>query len=89
MRYKAALWVMLIAALVLAGCSSTTAVGSLITPPTDAPPETGAGAATEEGISDPAIRPTAPAPPDRYRADSAADVGATGRPQLIEFFAYW
>ena len=35
-------------------------------------------------------RPDAPAQPDGdYRADSALYVGATGKPQFIEFFAYW
>ncbi|GAB4414536.1 MAG: hypothetical protein Kow00106_09650 [Anaerolineae bacterium] len=34
--------------------------------------------------------PAGPAPVDGdYRADSAALVGATGRPQLLEFFTYW
>ena len=83
MRYKVALWVTIIAGLVLAGC------GSVTVPPTDTPSETGARIATEEGISNLPTRPTAPALLDQYRADSAADVGATGRPQLIEFFAYW
>jgi hypothetical protein len=34
-------------------------------------------------------RPSEPAAPDEYRADPAADVAATGNPQLIEFFAFW
>lgn len=31
----------------------------------------------------------APAPPDDYRFDSADVVGATGRPQLVEFLTTW
>jgi thiol-disulfide isomerase/thioredoxin len=35
-------------------------------------------------------RPNTPAEPDGdYRADSALHVGETGKPQLVEFFAYW
>ncbi len=35
-------------------------------------------------------RPDAPADPNGdYRADSSLHVGATGRPQFVEFFAYW
>jgi hypothetical protein len=35
-------------------------------------------------------RPSAPAPIDSdFRADPASVVGATGNPQLIEFFTYW
>ncbi len=31
----------------------------------------------------------APAPPDDYRFDSGDLVGATGRPQLVEFLTTW
>lgn len=31
----------------------------------------------------------APASPDEFRSDSGEFVGATGSPQLVEFFAYW
>jgi hypothetical protein len=35
-------------------------------------------------------RPEAPAPIEAdFRADSASHVAATGKPQLLEFFAYW
>lgn len=35
-------------------------------------------------------RPDAPPPVDGdFRADSADLVAATGRPQLVEFFAFW
>ncbi len=35
-------------------------------------------------------RPGAPAPVDGdFRADPASVAAATGRPQLIEFFAFW
>jgi len=34
-------------------------------------------------------RPNQAAPEDDYRADSYLHVAATGKPQLIEFFAYW
>ena len=37
-----------------------------------------------------ALRPTAPAGLDEdFRADAAALVANTGKPQLLEFFAYW
>ena len=48
--------------------------------------------ATQPGpnaVAEIAGRPSAPAPPDEYRADPASLVGATGNPQLIEFFTYW
>ena len=32
---------------------------------------------------------SAPAPPDQFRADPAHLIGATGKPQLVEIFAYW
>ncbi len=34
-------------------------------------------------------RPSAPASPDEYRADPGTLVGATGNPQLVEFFTFW
>ena len=44
---------------------------------------------TEEAATIPG-RPDAPASPDSdFRADPASVVAATGRPQLIEFFAFW
>jgi hypothetical protein len=51
----------------------------------------------EEAVEEPA-QPAAdvevlhranPAPPESFVADSPEWVAATGRPQLIEFFAYW
>ncbi|MBN1965081.1 MAG: hypothetical protein JW910_10560 [Anaerolineae bacterium] len=37
----------------------------------------------------PPPQPTAPAPPETFRPDPAARVGATGRPQLVEFYVPW
>lgn len=52
--------------------------------PQDAPPPAPANAQPLPG------RPSAPAPIDSdFRADPASVVAATGRPQFIEFFAYW
>lgn len=42
----------------------------------------------EEATSEPQ-RPAEPASPDAFRADAVEFVAATGRPQLVEFFAYW
>ncbi len=76
MGRSVAFWAILMSGLILAACTSATAEVSI------------SGGAVDTAT--PAVgRPTAPAPLDQYRADSAADVGATGRPQLIEFFAYW
>jgi hypothetical protein len=45
--------------------------------------------ATSESASIPG-RPDAPAPVEAdFRADPASVVAATGKPQLLEFFAYW
>ena len=48
-------------------------------PPTEAPPA--------EIIT--AAHRAAPAPPEQFVADAGTWVGNTGRPQLVEFFAYW
>jgi hypothetical protein len=63
----------LFAWLFLTACSST---------PTS-PAETGV-----EEVETVAGRPTAPASGDAFREDSPEHVAATGRPQLIEVFAY-
>jgi thiol-disulfide isomerase/thioredoxin len=74
---RSTLWVALAAVLLIAAGCSASAV----------PPA--AGAQPTADSSQAVALPTAPAPADSYRADPAALVGATGRPQLIEFFAYW
>jgi hypothetical protein len=49
-----------------------------------------AAAVTPTTIPTPFGRPKAPAPIEAdFRPDSASHVAATGRPQLLEFFAYW
>lgn len=42
-----------------------------------------------EGALEPHIYRTAPASPGVFVSDQAQYVGATGNPQLIEFFTYW
>ena len=72
-------------------------------PPEAAEPEPTEGAAPEEAIEQETVeevapaeaalelRPhrAAPAPPSEFVADQAQFVGATGSPQLVEFFTYW
>ena len=73
---KSTLWLAVVAvSLIAAGCAAVAPAASAAQPTAD----------PGQAIA----LPTAPAPADSYRADSAALVGATGRPQLIEFFAYW
>ena len=69
--------------LIVTGCRAAPA-----TTPDDPAPAT----ETPEAATEPppvAGRPDEPASPDQFRADSAEHIAATGRPQLIEFFAYW
>ena len=54
--------------------------------PTDAPT---AITAAETPTEAPPENPAEAAAPDAYRADPGALVGATGSPQLVEFFTYW
>ena len=62
-------------------------------PATDVPatevPATPVPATEVAAVSDIPGRPSAPASPDEYRADPETLVGATGHPQLLEFFTYW
>jgi hypothetical protein len=69
----------------------------------EAPPEPAEEVAPEEAAgpepveeaapAEPALEPhsyrTAPASPGVFVSDQAQFVGATGNPQLIEFFTYW
>lgn len=48
-------------------------------------PEVEESAASADGLP----MPSAPATADAFRADSVSLVAATGKPQLIEFFAFW
>lgn len=76
------LGVAMLAALALASACSVFEPGR---PARDAEAEP----ATTEAVQIPG-RPDAPAPVDGdFRADPASVVAATGRPQLIEFFAFW
>jgi hypothetical protein len=63
-----------------------------------AEPEPAEGAVAEASVeeappAEPALEPhiyrTAPASPGTFVSDQAQFVGATGSPQLIEFFTYW
>ncbi len=66
----------------LAGCSATATDTS-----TQATPVTSGSGETADVI---AGRPAAPAAEDAdFRPDPVSVVAATGRPQLIEFFAFW
>jgi hypothetical protein len=50
------------------------------------------GSASDTVSNSPATveRPSVPASPEgNFRADNVAFVAATGKPQLIEFFAFW
>ena len=62
-------------------------------PATDVPatevPATPVPATEVAAVPDIPGRPSAPASPDEYRADPETLVGATGHPQLLEFFTYW
>lgn len=60
----------------------TPTVEEMVEAPTTPPTEQPAAAAIPD-------RPSAPASPDQYRDDPEALVGATGNPQLVEFFTYW
>jgi hypothetical protein len=51
--------------------------------------ETVEGAAPAESSLEPRPHRAAPAPPGDFVADQAQFVGATGNPQLVEFFTYW
>ncbi len=55
------------------------------TPTVEEAPPTAAGPDAAEIAG----RPAEPAPPDVFRSDPATLVGATGNPQLLEFFTYW
>lgn len=60
--------------------------------PTPTPEALDAATATALPMSALAAAPTyaaAPAPPNDYRFDSNDVVGATGRPQLVEFLTTW
>jgi len=60
--------------------------------PTPTPEAADASTATALPAGARAAAPThaaAPAPPGDYRFDSAAVVGVTGRPQLVEFLTTW
>jgi hypothetical protein len=64
------------------------ATSALTTEPGATPAE--AAAATPTTIPTPLGRPEAPAPIEAdFRPDNASHVAATGRPQMLEFFAYW
>ena len=76
---KSTLWLAVVAfSLIAAGCAAAAPAANSAQPTI----------ASAQATSDVQL-PSAPAPADSYRADPAALVGATGRPQLIEFFAYW
>jgi hypothetical protein len=60
--------------------------------PTDVPPTlapTDVPATEVAAVQEIPGRPDAPASPNEYRSDPETLVGATGRPQLLEFFTYW
>lgn len=42
-----------------------------------------------QGVLAPAAHAAAPAGPEEFRFDSGEFVGATGNPQLVEFFTTW
>jgi hypothetical protein len=64
------------------------ATAALNTVPSDVPTE--AIAASPTLPATPFGRPEAPAPIEAdFRPDSASHVAATGKPQVLEFFAYW
>lgn len=73
-------------------------------PPTDEPPTAAAAdvfpTPTVEEMPDNTVgqevvsadipgRPSEAAPPNEFRSDPGALVGATGNPQLVEFFTFW
>ena len=97
-RWRRLLALALGTVLVLAACggddsASTPAPTSTI--PEVTPAEADAPSPTAEDTAAPVAeqipgRPDAPAAEDEdFRSDPATLVGATGRPQLVEFFTYW
>ena len=81
-RRITAILVLIAATLFLASCSTEAS-----TPNTPAVEEAQAAPVLDKGLPP---MPDAPADPNGdYRADSALHVGATGKPQMVEFFAYW
>jgi cytoskeletal protein RodZ len=54
-----------------------------------AEPEPVGQAAPAESAQEPRPHRTAPASPGAFVSDQAQFVGATGSPQLVEFFTYW
>ena len=69
-----------------------TDVPATIAPATEVPtaiPTTEVASTEVAAAQDIPGRPDAPASPDAYRSDPESLVGATGRPQLVEFFTYW
>jgi hypothetical protein len=101
---KPIFWIGLLAVLLMAvACSPATAPTAVPTeaveatpaPPTAIPPTDPFPTPTAESLTDvsgqgaDALRPSAPAAPDEYRFDPPELVGATGNPQLVEFFTTW
>ncbi|NDJ53886.1 MAG: hypothetical protein GYB68_12500 [Chloroflexi bacterium] len=75
-------------ALILAACAPTASSG----PQDEAAESASEDSAEESAPSDELLagRPDAPPAPDEgFRSDLPEHVAATGRPQLVKFFAYW
>ena len=79
-------WAALAVLLLAAGCASAQPATVPDIETVDEAPESAA-----EGAAIPVVEglPVAPAPADSYRADVPTLIGATGNPQLVEFFAFW
>lgn len=97
-RFRWVLGGLLVLSLVLAACGGDdngNGEPAPTAPPTspaatEAEPTPGGSTSAEIDPAVAALLPDAPAPPDGdFRSDSAAVVGATGRPQLLEFFTFW